>query len=98
MLLAESVSDILYYGLPILLALLAFRVGVHFIDKSRILAVARRKGWSNIIVRWYPFAPGWFFEKGERHYIVSFNDKDGRSKSANCKTGLLTGVFWRDGI
>lgn len=78
------------------LAAISIRVGLHFIDKSRIVEAANGRGWRRVEVRWAPFAPGWFFEKGERHYRVTYRDADGARGESYCKTGLLTGVYWRD--
>jgi hypothetical protein len=85
-------------GFVLLLVMLfsMFRLVLHFIDTTTITEAARQKGWTEVSVRWSPFAPGWLFERGERHYRVSFTDKDGLKKSQYCKTGIFTGVFWRD--
>jgi len=79
-----------------LLVILAIRFALHHVDKSQIISAARRKGWRRMDVKWRPFAPGWFFENGERHYRVTYDDKNRFRKSKFCKTGLLTGVYWRD--
>ena len=78
------------------IVVICIRVALHFFDKGRIESAARAKGWKNVTVSWAPFAPGWFFEKGERHYLVTFVDEQGNRRERYCKTGLLTGVFWRD--
>jgi hypothetical protein len=86
-------------GLMIALAIalvIAVRVLLHFVDKARIMSAAQRKGWREIEVSWCPFAPGWFFEKGERHYSVRYRDEYGSYRERYVKTGLLTGVYWRD--
>jgi len=72
------------------------RVALYFVDKDRILSAALQKGWSDVVVSWNPFAPGWFFEKGERQYLVTYRDENGTQRRRNCKTGVFTGVFWRD--
>jgi hypothetical protein len=72
------------------------RFSLHFSDKARIEAVARTKGWSDIRITWTPFAPGWFGAQGERLYCISYLDEAGAPGRANCKTGLWTGVYWRD--
>ena len=96
MLLAESTFEMIFFGTLILIVFLAIRIGLHYFDKSNVSLAARCKGWKRIEVKWCPFAPGWFFEKGERHYRVTYDDKDGVRKSKYCKTGMLTGVYWRD--
>ncbi len=82
--------------LVIAVVFVGVRVFLHFKDKDRILAVAQQKGWQDITISWAPFAPGWFFEKGERHYLVSYRDRNGKRCQQYCKTSLLTGIFWRD--
>jgi hypothetical protein len=75
---------------------IAIRIGLYFLDKKKVQAAAERKGWKNIEITWAPFAPGWFFEKGERHYKVLYADDQDRWQEVYCKTSLLTGVYWRD--
>ena len=96
MLLAESTFESILFGTLLFFVLVGARIGLHYIDKSSVNSAAQRKGWKQIEVSWCPFAPGWFFEKGERHYKVGYQEKDGTRKSKYCKTSLLTGVFWRD--
>jgi hypothetical protein len=38
-----------------------------------------------------------FFEKGERHYAVTYSDRSGATNSTGCKTSLFTGVYWAEG-
>jgi len=80
----------------VLLFAVSIRVLLGIIDKRRIREAASKRGWRRVLVYWSPFAPGWFFEKGERHYRVLFRDEDGEEAELYCKTGLLTGVYWRD--
>ena len=40
-------------------------------------------------ILWNPFARGWFFEKNERHYDVSYLDRSGARLSTTCKTSFL---------
>ena len=75
---------------------LTIRVILNFVDKANIREAAAFKGWRDIEVSWAPFAPGWLFEKGERHYEVIYRDKSGKRRQRFCKTGLFTGVYWRD--
>lgn len=77
-------------------AAISIRVFLGVIDKQRIREAASKRGWRRVEVYWAPLAPGWFFEKGERHYRVLFRDEDGEEAELYCKTGLLTGVYWRD--
>lgn len=83
-------------ALVVIAVVIVIRVGLYFIDKDRIEAAAQQKGWRNVEVKWAPFAPGWFFEKGERHYRVTYLDEQGVSQRVYCKTSLFTGVFWRE--
>lgn len=76
---------------------LTIRVIMHFIDKSRIKEEIESKGGRVISIRWNPFGRGWFFEKTERHYSVTYTDRSGANVSANCKTSLFTGVYWAEG-
>jgi len=80
----------------VVLVMVGWRVGMHFIDTQRIEAAAAGRGWRDVSVSWQPLAAGWMFERGERHYQVFYVDRDGRRGEASCKTSLLTGVFWRD--
>jgi len=87
--------------LPIfLLALgagIAIRLVLHFVDKGRIKDEIESKGGRVISIRWHPFGRGWFFEKNERHYAVTYTDRSGAVVSTSCKTSLFTGVYWADG-
>ena len=60
-----------------IIAGLAIRVVMHFLDKSRIPDEIESKGSRVISISWNPFARGWFFEKGERHYEVTYVDRSG---------------------
>ena len=59
---------------------LAMRVAMHFV----------------VSITWDPFGRGWFFEKNERHYSVSYRDRSGNVQSGTCKTSLFTGVYWTE--
>ena len=76
---------------------LAFRVVMHFVDKNRIKDEVEAKGGRIVSISWNPFARGWFFEKNERHYDVTYTDRSGTMQSTTCKTSLFTGVYWADG-
>ncbi len=86
-------------GLFIVLVLavaVGIRVWLHSVDTSRIREAAEKNNWQDVSISWSPFAPGWVFAKGERHYLVSYTDADGNKNQTYCKTSLFTGVFWRD--
>jgi hypothetical protein len=78
-------------------AALAIRIVLHFVDKSRIQRELESRGAQVNSIRWNPFARGWFGEKGERHYDVTFRDSGGTTISTTCKTSVLTGVYWAEG-
>jgi hypothetical protein len=79
------------------LAAIAFRIVMHFIDKSRIKDEVESHLGRVVSIAWNPFARGWFFEKNERHYDVTYIDRSGASISTTCKTSLFTGVYWAEG-
>jgi hypothetical protein len=72
------------------------RVCLHFLDRRRIAKAVLAKGWSDVWIRWSPFARGWLWERGERHCRVMYADGSGRRHDRHCKTSVLTGVVWRD--
>lgn len=79
------------------LAAVATRVALHFIDKSRIQREIESRGGRVVSINWNPFARGWFFEKNERHYDVTYLDRAGAIISTTCKTSVFTGVYWAEG-
>jgi hypothetical protein len=85
---------VIYVGL---LATIAMRVAFHFIDKNRIQREIESRGGRVISITWNPFARGWFFEKNERHYDVTYLDRAGATISTTCKTSFFTGVYWAEG-
>jgi len=78
-------------------AALIFRIIMHFVDKNRIKDEVESKGGRILSISWNPFARGWFFEKNERHYDVTYVDRSGTTLSTTCKTSLFTGVYWAEG-
>lgn len=92
---AMNYSDNLIF-LALFIAL-AIRIAMHFIDKSRIKDEIEAKGGRVLSITWNPFGRGWFFEKGERHYAVTYSDRSGATISTGCKTSLFTGVYWAEG-
>ena len=79
-----------------LVAIVVIRAILHFVDKSRIREDVEAKGGRILSIRWNPFGRGWFFEKNERHYAVTYMDRSGATISAACKTSLFTGTYWTD--
>ncbi len=86
-----------YWGFSIAIAALAWRVVMHFVDKSRIKDEVETKLGRIVSIAWNPLGRGWFFEKGERHYDVTYVDRAGNSIVTACKTSLFTGVYWAEG-
>ncbi|MCB9877703.1 MAG: hypothetical protein H6835_08900 [Planctomycetes bacterium] len=77
-------------------AAITIRVVVHFVDKRRIRRLIAKKGWSVVSISWAPLSRGAIFEQHERQYRVRYRDELRREQTRLCKTGLLTGVYWRD--
>ena len=96
LLLSEAVLEVVIFVSLFVVGFGVFRVAIHFVNKNAIATAARAKGWKRIEIKWAPFSPGFLFENGERHYRVTFTDKDDCRKTRLCKTGMLTGVYWRD--
>lgn len=63
-------------------------------DRDRIRNEVGNMGGRVIDIAWNPFARGWFGEKGERHYNVSYRTRNGRTINTACKTSMWTGVYW----
>lgn len=85
-----------YFLLIAMAAAVALRIILHFIDKERIRdEVGARGGWV-ISIRWNPFARGWFFEKNERHYDVTYRSRAGAVVTTTCKTSFFSGVYWSE--
>lgn len=80
-----------------MLAALAIRIVMHFVDKSRIRHEIESKSGRVVAIKWNPFGRGWFFERGERHYQVNYIDPSGATISTGCKTSLFTGIYWSEG-
>lgn len=89
--------DRLHIFLWALVAGVVIRIVMHFVDKNRIQNEIESKGGRVVSIRWSPFARGWFFEKNERHYEVSYMDRSGATETATCKTSLFTGIYWAEG-
>jgi len=70
---------------------------MHFVDKNRIKDEVETKLGRVVSITWNPFGRGWFFERGERHYDVSYIDRSGATISTSCKTSYYTGVYWAEG-
>ena len=76
------------------LAAIAFRIAMHFVDKNRIEDEVETKLGRMVSITWNPFGRGWFFERGERHYDVTYVDRSGATISTACKTSFFTGDYF----
>jgi len=86
-----------FYGLVFVAAAIVIRIVMHFVDKKRIKDEVETKLGRVVSITWNPFGRGWFFEKNERHYQVSYVDRSGETISTACKTSFFTGVYWAEG-
>ena len=85
------------FTLFFLAIVIGFRIILHFVDKNRIKDEIGARGGRVVSIAWNPFARGWFFEKNERHYDVTYTDRSGTTVSTTCKTSFFTGVYWSEG-
>ncbi len=85
-----------YFVFLIAIAALAWRIVMHFVDKGRIKDEVETRLGRIVSISWNPFGRGWFFEKGERHYDVTYIDRAGKTIATGCKTSLVTGVYWAE--
>ena len=86
-----------YFGFLIIVGAIGVRIAMHFFDKSRIKDEVETRLGRVVSITWNPFGCGWFFEKNERHYDVTYVDRSGQTITTACKTSLFTGVYWADG-
>ena len=64
------------------------------LDKERISEEIVKYGHSVEEITWNPFGRGWFGEKGERYYDVTYRMHNGQVINTGCKTSMMTGVYW----
>jgi uncharacterized OB-fold protein len=86
-----------FYGFLFVFAGILVRIAMHFVDKNRIKDEVETKLGRVVSITWNPFGRGWFFERGERHYDVTYVDRSGATISTSCKTSYYTGVYWAEG-
>ena len=86
-----------FFAFLALAAGLVIRIAMHFVDKNRIKDEVESKLGRIVSIRWNPFGRGWLFERGERHYEVTYVDRSGEKISTSCKTSFFTGVYWAEG-
>ncbi len=80
------------------LALIAIfiRLGAGSADHDRIHAELQSKGATNIQIEWSPLGKGWFGEKNDRIYLVTYTDIAGGVHRTWCKTSMFGGVYFSD--
>ena len=93
--------DILDSGIvPVILGGIAFALGVRLLagmlDHWRIRSYITSRSGQLTACRWWPFGPGWFGEKRDRIYFVTFVDSEGSQHRAYCKTRMFTGVYFTE--
>ena len=86
-----------FFGFLVIVGAIAFRIVMHFVDKGRIKDEVETRLGRIESITWNPFGRGWFFERGERHYDVTYIDRSGETVSTSCKTSFFTGVYWAEG-
>lgn len=64
------------------------------LDGGRIESYVRERGGKLLTRRWAPFGRGWFGEKSDRIYEITYQDRDGNRRAATVKTSLFTGVYF----
>ena len=85
---------VLFAGV-IALALL-IRLAAGAFDHGRIADYIQSRGGKVLSCHWWPFGPGWFGEKRDRIYEVTYLDAEGNQHRAACKTSLMTGVYFTE--
>jgi hypothetical protein len=62
-------------------------------DDGRIRQYIASRGGVVQSIQWQPFGRGWFGEKNDRIYLVTYTDSSGDVHEASCKTSLFSGVY-----
>lgn len=85
-------------GLILLFLFLALviRLAAGSMDGSRVEDYIRQRGGRLLSSNWTPFGRGWFGEKSDRIYTVRYEDAAGHEHEAQCKTSLLSGVYFTE--
>jgi hypothetical protein len=63
------------------------------LDHQRISDYIQSRGGKVVSCHWSPFGLGWFGEKNDRIYEVTYLDGDGNQHQASCKTSFFSGVY-----
>ncbi len=66
------------------------------LDGGRIESHFSEEGKEFISKEWTPLGKGWFGDKSDRIYKVTYKDKDGNIHEAYCKTSMFSGVYTTD--
>jgi hypothetical protein len=85
---------ILFIFFAFIIVAIAIRIAAGFADHDRIRHYIRKRRGQVLSIHWSPFGPGWFGNKGPRIYHVRYQDADGRTHDAACKTSLFSGVYF----
>lgn len=73
---------------------IAWRIFMDRCDRGRIRDHIASGGGRVLSISWNPFGKGWFGERGDRIYDVTYTNEAGKTIQATCKTSMLTGLFW----
>ena len=90
-------SDSFYFFGFICLAIalaVGWRILADHLDRSRIRNEIAARGGEVLDIRWSPFGRGWFGERSNRIYEVTYRTTNGKTLTATCKTSLFAGIFW----
>ncbi|MBI5820615.1 MAG: zinc ribbon domain-containing protein [Verrucomicrobia bacterium] len=96
-------GDLVTPGVSLLWFLGAFGLwlGIRLIkdrlDRSRIADYVEQGGGSVVRIAWNPLGRGWFGERGDRIYEVTYRTRKGKTVTATCKTSMFSGVYWTGG-
>lgn len=64
------------------------------LDRSRIAGHVAQEGGTIIRIEWNPFERGWFGDRRNRIYQVTYRTRKGKTVTATCKTSMFSGVYW----
>ena len=82
--------------LGILVVVIGLRVLADRVDRERIRKDVVARGGEVLDISWSPFGRGWFGEKSDRIYRVTWTDASRGRHESFCKTSLFTGVYWTE--
>jgi hypothetical protein len=64
------------------------------LDGDRIGEYVRQRGGKLLTKRWSPFGRGWFGERSDRIYEITYEDRDRNRRASTVKTSMFTGVYF----